>query len=181
MSTDPHEYQVPVMIDVTAYTIEDACAAAEDALRQGQVVGRTFDTNGMGIARVESTWMIEEVAKAADGNDNEHGIVIFQHDLDYLATLLRQTPPATADWARHQRLLAYVSPEGRCGSDTYNPLPKDWRRQPTAALEALLDTLDDSTQEWDAVIEEIRERDHHDVPADTPSLEDSGPLPTYTA
>jgi len=124
MSSDTRrEYQVPIMFDVTSDSIEGASEAAMALLGKADLVGEYHTTNGLGTARIESIWTIERVAKAADGNDNDHGVVVFQDDLDYLHALLKRmwdssTFITAAEQGRHQRLMAYFDPDtGRCGSD----------------------------------------------------------------
>lgn len=118
-TTQPREYQIPVIIDVTAYSIEDACAGAVEALVQGRLPGRWFDAgNGTGRSCIESWWTVEGVAKPFDGNDNDNGVVVFADDLDYLHRLLKTTLAAPhGDAERHARLTAYFAPSGRCGSN----------------------------------------------------------------
>lgn len=56
-----------------------------------------------------------------------------------------------------------------------------WQRRSTADLQALLDTLPDDTAAWDAVADEIEARQDTETPADSPSVQDAGDLPTYGA
>jgi len=128
VSTDPREYQIPVIIDVTAWSYDEAAETAVQALAQGRIPGRTHRPEGMENSRpcqVESWWTVERASKEADGNDNEHGVVVFEHDLDYLYVVLQRTltgmapsvPPAQRE--RHLRLIAYFDREtGRTGSET---------------------------------------------------------------
>lgn len=120
MSTDRNEYQIPVIIDVSAWSYDDAAACAVDALAQGRIVGRTFDfpTSTGAQTTVESWWTVERASKHHDRNDNEHGVVVFEHDLDYLHSVLSNVPENERSEPRHQRLLDYFDRDtGRIGTD----------------------------------------------------------------
>ena len=133
MSTDPREYQIPVIIDVTAWSYDEAAETAVQALAQGRIPGRTHRPEGMENSRpcqVESWWTVERASKEADGNDNEHGVVVFEHDLDYLHQLLVRHAPVQGyptvngnnNVERHMRLLDYFDRDtGRIGTDYDTP------------------------------------------------------------
>lgn len=115
------EIQVPVIIDVTADNAEQAARIAVGTLAAAGIVGKGVsidpDEQVTQTHRVESWWTVEQCAKEADGNDNEHGVIVFENDLDYLYIVLRRAgvvPPGQR--ARHDRLVRYFAKSGRCGS-----------------------------------------------------------------
>lgn len=70
----------------------------------GYPVSNLIDYSTRGRADLESWWTVEHVDKSHDGNDNEHGVVVFQHDLDYLLNLLYAVHPGhKEDPERHAR------------------------------------------------------------------------------
>ena len=114
-----HEYQVPIIVDITATDIEAACAGAVHALSVSGLVGHTWGSmEWASWARVESWWTVEAIAKPFDRNDNESGVVLFEHDLDYLREMLVAIGPPfeDQDLERHVRLLRYLDRSERCGS-----------------------------------------------------------------
>lgn len=125
MSHDPQEFQIPLIFDVTAYSRDEAGDALVKILHGHQLPGNRRDEGPAPHARIESWWTLEVIDKAHDGNDNEHGVVVFQHDLDYLLALLvatggtQQPPGFDFDGDRHDRLMSYFAPDHRIGSDDY--------------------------------------------------------------
>lgn len=118
---DKREYQIPIMFDVEAIDADEAARAVVKILAGHQVPGNTMDG-----ATVESWWTIEQAAKVHDGNDNEHGVVVFEYDLDYLYDLLTATQAGAQQPERHARLLDYFDrTNGRQGNTSYPPVEDD--------------------------------------------------------
>lgn len=119
MSTDPTEYGIPVIFDVTAYSREDAGQALVEILGGHRIPGNRMRLDGRGTQTVESWWTLESVDKGYDRNDNDAGVVLFTEDADYLLTLLQRTDGTIdmTDRDRHGRLLEYLHPNNRVGWD----------------------------------------------------------------
>jgi hypothetical protein len=116
VSHDPQEFQVPIIFDVSGYNREEVGNALVSILACKNLVGSGISLVA-GTPRIESWWTVEGTDKQHDRNDNEHGVVVFQDDLDYLLAILL----ATQDWQysdppRHARLITYFSPNGRVGT-----------------------------------------------------------------
>lgn len=122
MSHDPQEFQIPVIFDVTAYSREEAGDALVKILGGHRLPGNRLLPHHQ-APHIESWWTVEHVDKGHDGNDNEHGVVVFQHDLDYLLGVLdlldlddpEDVSPEQRE--RHKRLLSYFAPDNRIGTD----------------------------------------------------------------